>query len=233
MHPTTTFGVFEPETGTDRGHADRSSQPRTHADQTDRGTGSIETVVSTRWTWWSPLVGDRPAPQAESTRVPAKHSRVAARGALTALIFADPTAGFMQYPPAPISPGQLIQIDGSAHTQQPGSGKAAETPAFTTEGHSRRPLSVALDTAAAGPKPRRWRGRVRHRGVAAVPMLGRVRRVHRGWHVPRGSSSPNACAYAARTHAFTAGSTVVAASSTCRGSSPSGQRYTRSQPASA
>jgi hypothetical protein len=36
-----------------------------------------------------------------------------------------------------------------------------------------------------------------------------------------------------QTHALTAGSTVVAASSTCRGSSPSGQRYTRSQPACA
>lgn len=36
-----------------------------------------------------------------------------------------------------------------------------------------------------------------------------------------------------QTHDFMAGSTVVAASSTCRGSSPSGQRYTRSQPASA
>ena len=44
---------------------------------------------------------------------------------------------------------------------------------------------------------------------------------------------PNAGVSAAQTHALTAGSTVVAASSTCRGSSPSGQRYTRSQPASA
>ena len=44
---------------------------------------------------------------------------------------------------------------------------------------------------------------------------------------------PNAGVAGAQTHASTAGSTVVAASSTCRGSSPSGQRYTRSQPASA
>lgn len=52
---------------------------------------------------------------------------------------------------------------------------------------------------------------------------------------PRGRSCfrPNAGVAAAQTHALTAGSTVVAASSTCRGSSPSGQRYTRSQPASA
>jgi len=99
LHPATMFGrvVLEPETGTDRGHADRRSQPCAHADQADRGTGSIDTVVSTRWTWWSRLVGDRPAPQAESARVPTKHSRIAARRAYTALIFADPPAGFTQH----------------------------------------------------------------------------------------------------------------------------------------
>jgi hypothetical protein len=94
LHSATTAGVAPgPDAGTDRGHADRSNHPCTHEDQADRGTGAIETVVSTRWVRWSPLVGDRPPPQAESARVPTKHSRVAARGTHTALIFADPTAG--------------------------------------------------------------------------------------------------------------------------------------------
>jgi len=44
---------------------------------------------------------------------------------------------------------------------------------------------------------------------------------------------PNVRVSDAQADGLTAGSTVVAASSTCRGSSPSGQRYTRSQPASA
>jgi len=50
LHPATTVGraVPEPETGTDRGHAGRSSQPCAHEDQSDRGTGSIETLVSKR-----------------------------------------------------------------------------------------------------------------------------------------------------------------------------------------
>ena len=101
LHPATTFagGVPEPPAGTDRGHADRSNQPCTHADQADRGTGRIETVVPTRRTPWSPLVGDAPLPQADSARVPTKHSRVAARGAHTALIFADPTVGLTKTQP--------------------------------------------------------------------------------------------------------------------------------------
>jgi hypothetical protein len=51
LHPATTFArvVPERETGTDRGHAGRSSQPRTHEDQAERGTGFIETAVSTPW----------------------------------------------------------------------------------------------------------------------------------------------------------------------------------------
>ena len=96
LHPAMTFGrvVPEPETGTDRGHAGRSSQLCTHEDQADRGTGFIETAVSTRWIWWSRLVGDLPPPQAESARVPARHSSAAARDEHTALMFADPTPGF-------------------------------------------------------------------------------------------------------------------------------------------
>lgn len=92
LHPATTFGrvvVSEPETGTDRGHAGLSSQPCTHEDQAEPGTGFIETPISAPWIWRSPLVGDRPPPQAESTRLPAKHRSVAARGAYTALMFAD------------------------------------------------------------------------------------------------------------------------------------------------
>jgi hypothetical protein len=101
LQPATTFGrvVPEPETGTDRGHAGRSSQPCTHEDKAERGTGFIETPISTPWTWRSPLVRDRPPPQAESASVPAKHSSVAARGEYTALMFADPTARCTHHPP--------------------------------------------------------------------------------------------------------------------------------------
>jgi Transposase IS116/IS110/IS902 family len=99
LQPATTLGrvVPEPEIGTDRGHAGRSSQPCTHAAQAERGTGPIETVVSTRWTEWSPLVRDRSPPQAERARLPTKQSRVATRGAHMALIFADPTDGFTKH----------------------------------------------------------------------------------------------------------------------------------------
>src|ERR1700741_2879680 len=88
LHPATTFGrlVPEPEAGTDRGHTGRSSQPCTHEDQAERGTGFIGTDVSTPWILRSPLVDDRPPPHAESARVPAKHSSVATRGAFTASV---------------------------------------------------------------------------------------------------------------------------------------------------
>ena len=122
LHPATMFGrVPEPETGTDRGHADRSNHPCTHEDQADRGTGPIETVVPTRGAWWSPLVGDRPSPQAESARVPTKHSRIAARRAHTALIFADPTAGLTQHrQPRSVPNNRFTAMDPATSASEPG-----------------------------------------------------------------------------------------------------------------
>lgn len=96
LQPATTFGLVvpEPAIGIDRGHADRNSQPCTHAAQAERDTRPIETVPSTRRACCFPTVGDRPPPHAESTRMPTKHSTVAARGAHIAPIFADPTDEF-------------------------------------------------------------------------------------------------------------------------------------------
>src|SRR5579859_5781176 len=95
LHPVTMFGrvVPEPETGTDRGHADRSSHPFTQADQPDRGTGRIEIVVAKRASRRTPLTGDCAPPQAERASMPSEHSSVAARGTRTARMFADPSTG--------------------------------------------------------------------------------------------------------------------------------------------
>lgn len=126
LHPATTAGVVpEPDTGTDRGHADRSNHPCTHEDRADRGTGPIEIVVSTRWARWSPLVGDRPPPQAESARVPTKHSRVAARGTYTALIFADLTARLTNRRTRRPNAFGRRSSTGAARTQKP-TGDSAE-----------------------------------------------------------------------------------------------------------
>ena len=94
LHPATTFGrvVLEPEAGTDRGHAGRSSEPctqRTKPTVAPAASRQSYRHAEARGHLWLAIAR---APQAESARVPIKHSRVAARGAHTALIFADPTA---------------------------------------------------------------------------------------------------------------------------------------------